>query len=79
MTSAEKAVPAVSEVPEKFKKPVEAKSTEFQPKIVYCRKCNTGIYSMYEGQFVSCKCGAISVDQTRHYERRIGNPDDFVN
>jgi hypothetical protein len=61
-----------------FTKPVEAKSSEFQPKLKYCAKCNTGIYSAYEGQYVSCKCGAISVDQTKHYMRLIGNPEDFL-
>ena len=59
-------------------KPVEAKKAVFNPRIRYCRKCNVGIYSTYEGQFVSCKCGAISVDQTRHYERCIGNLEDFA-
>lgn len=57
---------------------VLSKPTEFTPRIKYCRKCNTGIYSAYEGQFVSCKCGAISVDQTKHYERYIGNLEDFA-
>ena len=50
----------------------------FEPKLVFCAKCGTGIFSAYEGQFVSCKCGAISVDQTEHYSRYIGNPEDFV-
>ena len=59
-------------------KPVEAKKTEFTPRIKYCRKCNVGIYSTVEGQFSTCKCGAISVDQTKHYERYIGNPEDFA-
>jgi len=42
-----------------------------------CNKCGDSIQSKYEGQFVTCKCGAISVDQTRHYSRFIGNMDDF--
>lgn len=44
---------------------------------VECAKCNDVIFSKYEGEFVSCKCGAISVDQTRHYARYIGNREDF--
>lgn len=44
---------------------------------VTCRKCNTTISSSFPGEFVMCKCGAIMVDQTLHYERRMGNPHDF--
>ncbi len=50
---------------------------EFNPKPVTCDKCEDTIVSRYEGEFVICKCGAISVDQTKYYERRLGNPEDF--
>ena len=43
-----------------------------------CAKCLSIIYSTYQGEFVTCKCGAISVDQTKHYARHIGNIEDFV-
>lgn len=43
-----------------------------------CRLCKGIIFSRYSGEFVSCKCGAISVDQTPYYGRYIGNPEDFI-
>jgi hypothetical protein len=43
-----------------------------------CVKCKDIIYSRYQGEFVTCKCGAISVDQTRFYTRQIGNRGDFL-
>lgn len=43
-----------------------------------CRRCEDIIWSRYSGEFVSCKCGAISVDQTKYYGRYLGNPDDFI-
>lgn len=49
----------------------------FNPPHVKCRKCGDEIWSKYVGEFVTCKCGAISVDQTRHYTRYIGTPSDF--
>ena len=45
---------------------------------VQCAKCGDKIHSRYSGEFVSCKCGAISVDQTPEYQRFIGNINDFV-
>lgn len=51
---------------------------EFNPTPVTCKKCGDTIKSRYEGEFVTCKCGAISVDQTRYYTRGIGNMEDFV-
>ena len=44
---------------------------------VTCNKCGGTIKSSYEGEFVTCKCGAISVDQTKYYSRYLGNPEDF--
>lgn len=44
---------------------------------VRCRKCDDVIYSRYSGEFVSCKCGAIFVDQTEWYGRYGGNSEDF--
>lgn len=44
---------------------------------VECNKCGDSIHSRYEGEFVTCKCGAISVDQTKWYTRYIGNHRDF--
>ncbi len=45
---------------------------------VECAKCHDRIWSKFDGQFVKCKCGAIAVDQTPHYSRYIGNPEDFI-
>lgn len=50
---------------------------EFTPKIVECNKCGDKIHSRYSGEFVTCRCGAISVDQTDYYIRYIGEPQDF--
>lgn len=44
---------------------------------VQCRQCEDIIYSSYSGEYVTCKCGAISVDQTPCYSRFIGNQKDF--
>ena len=52
---------------------------DFNPQEVECAKCGDKIKSKWEGQFVTCKCGAISIDQTRHYSRFIGNREDFKN
>lgn len=45
---------------------------------IECAKCHDVIFSKYYGQFVTCKCGAISVDQTPYYSRYIGNMSDFI-
>lgn len=44
---------------------------------VQCAKCNDIIWSRHYGQFVTCKCGAISVDQTSYYTRYIGDAINF--
>lgn len=38
-----------------------------------CVRCKDVIFSRYDGEFVSCKCGSISVDQTPYYSRWIGD------
>lgn len=47
-------------------------------KRVKCAKCGNIIYSKYDGQYRSCICGAIAVDQTPSYGRYIGNMSDFI-
>jgi len=42
-----------------------------------CLKCEDIIKSSYSGEYVTCKCGRISVDQTRYYTRFIGKPSLF--
>ena len=53
-------------------------AVNFNPVPVQCRKCKDIIWSKYEGEFVTCECGTISVDQTKYYSRYIGNIEDFV-
>lgn len=57
---------------------VNNKKLIFKPKPIQCRKCKDIIWSKYEGEFVTCSCGAISVDQTKYYSRYIGDPGDFI-
>lgn len=42
-----------------------------------CKKCGDIIESKYTHNFVTCKCGALSVDGGKDYLRRLGNIDDF--
>ena len=42
-----------------------------------CKKCKQIIESKTRHDFVSCKCGAISVDGGHDYIRRVGWPQDF--
>lgn len=43
-----------------------------------CRNCKDFIFSRHVHDFVTCKCGAISVDGGQEYLRRVGHPDDFI-
>jgi len=43
-----------------------------------CRKCKDIIESKHVHDFVTCKCGAISVDGGQDYIKRSGNPKDFM-
>lgn len=51
---------------------------EFIPQHVKCKLCGDVIFSRYEREFVSCRCGAIAVDQTKYYSRYIGDPENFI-
>lgn len=42
-----------------------------------CRKCGDIIESTYTHNFVTCSCGACSVDGGKSYLRRCGWPEDF--
>ncbi len=50
---------------------------EWNPAIYQCRECFDMIWSEHPGQFVTCDCGSISVDQTRSYGRFIGDQSNF--
>jgi hypothetical protein len=43
-----------------------------------CAKCGTVIESRERHEFVSCHCGAISVDGGTNYCRRCGKSEDFA-
>lgn len=42
-----------------------------------CKKCGDEIFSKNKHDFVSCKCGSISVDGGMEYIRRVGNPENI--
>lgn len=42
-----------------------------------CRKCGDVIESKHQHDFVTCKCGAISVDGGDAYFRRVGDLGDW--
>ena len=42
-----------------------------------CLKCSTIIMSSRSGEWVSCECSSIYCDQTTHYARYGGNPNDM--
>ena len=45
--------------------------------IACCKKCWEVIESFTRHDFVTCDCGAISVDGGNDYCKRSGNPSDF--
>lgn len=44
---------------------------------IRCKKCGDIIESKSVHDFVTCKCGAVSVDGGHNYIRRCGNLEDF--
>ena len=42
-----------------------------------CRLCKTVIEGDKKGTFISCKCGAIAIDETKWYVRVIGEEENF--
>jgi len=51
--------------------------TYFEPVKLRCNNCADIISSRYPGEYVTCKCGCISVDQTEYYMRISGNEEDY--
>ena len=45
---------------------------------LYCKICGYTVHSKWSGDYVSCKCGKIGVDQTEYYTRMIGNEGDYL-
>jgi hypothetical protein len=46
--------------------------------VAICRKCGDFLESVHVHHFVTCKCGAISIDGGHDYGRYVGNPEDFL-
>ena len=44
---------------------------------VRCLKCDDIIESKFRHDFVTCKCGSISVDGGIDYLRHVGNLEDY--
>ena len=42
-----------------------------------CKKCKDIIESKHRHDFVTCTCGAVSVDGGKDYFKRVGNPEDI--
>jgi hypothetical protein len=55
-----------------------ALATVSLPNQATCRKCGVTIESKHRHDYVQCPCGAIAIDGGRDYQRRIGNPADFM-
>ena len=53
-------------------------TTPFTSRKIECRLCHDVIFSRYSGEFVTCKCGSISIDSTEHYTRYIGEPENII-
>lgn len=45
---------------------------------VQCKKCNWIIRSKNRHNYVSCKCGAVSVDGGSWYQKITGNEKDYI-
>lgn len=57
---------------------IKKKAQLKNPTRLQCTHCNDTINSSYSGEYVSCKCGKIGVDQTEFYTRMIGNEGDYL-
>ena len=44
-----------------------------------CKKCNSYIRSKNRHDYVTCKCGNVSVDGGSWYAKRVGYPDNLIN
>lgn len=43
-----------------------------------CKECEDVIVSKYTHDYVTCSCGAISVDGGLSYLKRVGRPEDII-
>lgn len=44
----------------------------FKPNKYQCPNCKDIIWSKYPGEYVTCSCSKLAVDQTEFYTRLIG-------
>lgn len=44
---------------------------------IKCKLCGDIIESKHRHDFVTCKCGKISVDGGNSYQRRVGYPENW--
>lgn len=44
---------------------------------IKCKNCNEVIEGDKKGTYISCKCGKVAIDETKHYVRVIGNFEDY--
>ncbi|MGL5647032.1 MAG: DUF7695 domain-containing protein [Clostridium sp.] len=44
---------------------------------IKCKKCGDVIQSKYYGDFCSCSCGSVAIDQTEYYVKISGDKDDI--
>ena len=56
--------------------PVATNTTEKET-YIKCKKCGTEVLAITKGELIPCKCGAISVDESKELVRVLGNPDDY--
>ena len=57
---------------------IKKKHSLKNPTHLQCTHCDDTIHSSYSGEYVSCKCGKIGIDQTEFYIRMIGNEGDYL-
>lgn len=57
---------------------IKKKAPLKNPTHLQCTHCDVIIHSGYSGEYVSCKCSKIGVDQTEYYTRIIGNEVDYL-
>jgi predicted RNA-binding Zn-ribbon protein involved in translation (DUF1610 family) len=43
-----------------------------------CKKCGDELESKHAHDFVTCKCGAVSIDGGKEYLKRVGNEEDII-
>lgn len=46
--------------------------------VLQCLVCDDEVFSRFSGEYKSCQCGAIAIDQTPYYYRIVGDHDTFM-